>query len=192
MRKFLFIVVAASSLLSWPAYGLLAQVTDYDPIDMEDVDIVQRPNYEGAWWLFVRHTNTPVGYARWDAIQRRYTLFNLKNRYKGFYQATVGNERRLDYQPRWDEEDRPEERSQEYRQYVTYDKDNGYRGLIILTLGGRPAWPDVLPFGELGGQMALYRVGNIPLPPSRIVQPFVPSYRRMQDLTGEALGLPLR
>lgn len=97
----------------------------------------------------------PVGYAPWDRINRRWTLFNMHGDYRGIIQAIVGQQfikhRREDI---W---------YQYYTQYLFYFKDNIYRGVMIASLGGRPK-TEILPAGELGGSLDLYPIGNIPIP----------------------------
>jgi DNA replication protein DnaC len=57
-----------------------------------------------------------------------------------------------------------------YKQYLRYDKDNRYTGVLSARLGGRPLTKD-RPYGELGGSLDLYDVGNIPItPPSYQLQ----------------------
>lgn len=80
-------------------------------------------------------------------MKRRWTMFNLRGRYQGFLQATIGTEHPLDY-----------------RQYLWYDKSNRYMGVFIARLGGRPVSPD-LPYGELGGNLDYFEKGNIPIEP---------------------------
>ncbi len=109
--------------------------------------ILPRPNYQGSYWLIDQATNDIVGYAPWDALKRRWTLFNLRGEYQGFMQATIGDRNPPDY-----------------RQYLWYGKDNQYKGVFIAQLGGRPQTPD-LPHGELGGSLNFYPKGNIPLAP---------------------------
>ncbi len=71
-----------------------------------------------------------VGYAPWDKINRRWTIFNLHGDYRGFIQAIIGQQfikhQRVDI---W---------YQYYTQYLWYFKDNIYRGVMIASLGGRP------------------------------------------------------
>ncbi len=109
--------------------------------------IVPRPNYEGAQWIVNDADNKIIGYAPWDAVKRRWTMFNLRGQYQGFLQATIGSEQPLDY-----------------RQYLWYDKSNRYMGVFIARLGGRPVSPD-LPYGELGGNLDYFEKGNIPIEP---------------------------
>jgi len=116
--------------------------------------IAAAPNYEGAWWIYNVLNDKIIGYAKWDIVNRRYTLFDLKGGYGGFMQATVGD-------PRY----------QHYQQFLWYDPDNRYKGVFHLTLGGRPATPDENPYGELGGVMLPYAIGNIP-PPLPEYKPF--------------------
>ncbi len=121
-----------------------------DPIPDEVLEeanfyVAPRPNYEGSFWVFDQSTNKLIGYAPWDPIKRRWTLFSLNAEYKGFMQATVGST-----SPR------------HFTQYLYYGKENQYKGVFVAALGGRPVTQD-LPYGELGGALALNEVGNIPL-----------------------------
>lgn len=109
--------------------------------------IAPAPNYEGAWWIYNVLNDKIIGFAKWDIVNRRYTLFDLAGGYGGFMQATVGD-------PRYEH----------YQQYLWYDSNNRYKGVFHLTLGGRPAIPDINPYGELGGLMLPYQIGNIPPP----------------------------
>ncbi|MFH1112634.1 MAG: hypothetical protein V1792_01820 [Pseudomonadota bacterium] len=140
--------------LAGAAYGQavlqeLDVLQDYGPDRvLQDANfyIEGRPNYNGAQWIFDQHTNNLIGYAPWDAVKRRWTLFNLRGEYYGFIQAIMGQ---FHHPPH-------------YLQYLWYDKDNRYKGFFVRGLGGRPVTPD-LPFGELGGQMHVYLFGNFPL-----------------------------
>ncbi|MCL5123282.1 MAG: hypothetical protein M1511_02055 [Deltaproteobacteria bacterium] len=111
-----------------------------------------------------------VGYAPWDKINRRWTLFNLHGDYRGFIQAIVGQQfikhQKVDI---W---------YQYYTQYLFYFKDNIYRGVMIASLGGRPK-TETLPQGELGGSLDLYPIGNIPLKPPSISIYIDPAKRPM-------------
>jgi len=110
--------------------------------------------YAGASWIYENSNNKIIGYASWNAQNRRWTLFTLRGEYYGYIQATVGTTA-----------------PPHYRQYLWYDKDHRYKGVFVAHLGGRPVTPD-LPFGELGGQLELNEIGNIPpLRPSREVEP---------------------
>jgi hypothetical protein len=109
--------------------------------------IVPRPNYAGSFWIIDQADNNIVGYAPWDKIKRRWTLFNLRGDYQGFIQANTGSD------------DPPH-----YTQYLWYDKNNAYKGVFVASLGGRPTTPD-LPYGEIGGNLNYYAKGNIPVQP---------------------------
>ncbi len=112
-------------------------------------------NLEGTRWLYKDDTYKIIGYATWDPIKRRYTLFDLSSRYHGFLQATTGNPA-----------------NEYYLQYLWYGGDNRYKGVFVLTLGGRPVTPEETPFGELGGLMLPYYRGNIP-PPLPEYDPYI-------------------
>jgi hypothetical protein len=127
-------------------------------------------NYTETFWVVRTKDHKIVGYAPWDKIKRRYTLFNLHGENRGFLQATVGQQflkhRDTDVWYNY------------YTQYLWYWTDNVYRGVFIITLGGRPK-DDNLPNGELGGDMMLYALGNIPIKPPNIFTAIDPARRPM-------------
>lgn len=121
---------------------------DRDPdeiLNEADFYIEPRPNYQGSYWIIDQKTRKIIGYAPWDAVKRRWTLFNLRSQYRGFLQATMGDP------------DPPH-----LVQYLYYGKDGNYRGVFIADIGGRPVTPQ-RPHGELGGGLSLYPIGNIPI-----------------------------
>jgi hypothetical protein len=117
-----------------------------DAIDTTTFILVPRFNYEAARWIVSTKTGDILGYAPYNEAYRKYTLLNLYGQYRGFIQATVG------------ESVKPEH----YTQYLWYDRDNLYKGVMIATLGGRPK-TEKLRFGELGGSLQSYDIGNIPM-----------------------------
>jgi hypothetical protein len=148
--KYSIVVVLVALCLASGAPGsaqLLEDSTPDESLDGAFFYIRFRPDYVRAAWVFEGETDRIIGYATWDALRRRWTLFTLKNRYSGFLQATLGTTS-----------------PPHYRQYLWYDKENRYKGLFVSRLGGRPISPD-LPFGELGGERDLYARGNIPMRP---------------------------
>jgi hypothetical protein len=106
--------------------------------------IQPRANYEGAQWIYDQDTNEIIGYAPWDSLKRRWTLFDLHGKYHGFIQATIGSTN-----------------PPHYTQYLWYGPENNYKGVFIAQLGGRPT-SEKLPQGELGGGLVVYEKGNIP------------------------------
>jgi hypothetical protein len=125
-----------------------------EQLDITQFYIAPKNNFAGAAWVHELTTDKIIGYAACDAQIRRWTLFNLKGEYRGYIQATVGTTS-----------------PPHYRQYLWYDRDNRYKGVFIVRLGGRPVTPD-LPSGELGGQLDVYERGDIPIPwPSYEVEP---------------------
>ncbi|AFM23669.1 hypothetical protein [Desulfomonile tiedjei] len=110
-----------------------------------DFYVIPRANYAGSFWVVDQSNNKIIGYAPWDPLKRRWTLFSLNSEYQGFLQATVGDTR-----------------PPHFTQYLYYDRDNRYKGVFIAALGGRPVTPE-LPNGELGGTLDLYEIGNIPV-----------------------------
>jgi hypothetical protein len=139
------LVLTCCPLVAWGSLDTL----DRGGADITEANfrIIPRPNYEGAQWIVDNYDNKIIGYAPWDSVKRRWTMFNLRGKYQGFIQATIGSERPLDY-----------------RQYLWYDKENQYKGVFIARLGGRPVSPD-LPYGELGGNLDYFEKGNIPIEP---------------------------
>ena len=119
-----------------------------NPIDFTPFVLRGRPNYPNVSWIIGVRSGERIGYAPWDTYNKRWNLISMYSQYRGFIQATLG-------------ERAPHEH---YRQYLWYDRNNQYKGVYIATLGGRPKTPD-LPFGELGGQLTNYDIGNIPLGP---------------------------
>jgi hypothetical protein len=125
----------------------------------------ERTNYAGAQWVYDDRTDKLVGYAPWDPIRRRWTLFSRDGKYKGFIQATIGDDG-FEYS-RLDKEFRNNlqfgvrnVRPANFRQYLWYDSHNRYRGLFVKRLGGRSI-TETLPEGELGGQLGYYVRGDI-------------------------------
>ena len=116
----------------------------------------------------------PVGYAPWDRIKRRWTLFNFHGEYRGFVQAIIGQQ--------FIQHEREVEWYQYYSQYLFYFKDNVYRGVLIAALGGRPRTP-TLPYRELGGNLTLYHIGNFALSP--------PYYFVGVDVTHPPMGIDI-
>jgi len=120
-----------------------------------------RPSMHSAktYSIVDRDTGRIIGNALWDGTQRRFTLFDAKRKYAGFIQATV-----------------PEPLAPPiYKQYLAYDQNNNYQGVIIKDLGGMPipplkppsvaarlGEPEPSSFGlELRGQWHLFRIGNV-------------------------------
>lgn len=114
-------------------------------LETADFYLVARPNYAGSYWILRQDDDDLIGYAPYDSSTRRWTLFSLKGGYHGFIQAVIGDEE-----------------NQYFTHLLWYGKDNGYKGLFVSRLGGRPITPD-LPYGELGGERLPYLVGNIPM-----------------------------
>ena len=146
--------VAALVILALPARGQF-EVVPQEPLATSDYYIAARPNYAGSDWIFDQNTNKIIGYAPWDSVRRRWTLITMTGKYAGFVQATLGATE-----------------PPHYKQYLRYDKDNRYTGVLVAHLGGRPLTKD-RPYGELGGWLELYDFGNIPITP--------PSYQLQLD-----------
>jgi len=139
-------LMAALLIAALPARGQF-EVVQQEPLETTNYYIAARPNYAGSHWVFDQTNDKIIGYAPWDSVQRRWTLFTLTGKYAGFVQATVGATN-----------------PPHYKQYLKFDKDNRYKGVLIARLGGRPLTKD-RPYGELGGSLDLYAVGNIPISP---------------------------
>ncbi len=96
-------------------------------------------NYSNRFWVTRNKDRKVVGYAQWDDISRRYTLFNFRDEYRGYAQATIGEQ----FYPGALKGQTPHY----YTQYLWYWPDNRYRMLAVIALGGRPK-TDILPHGE--------------------------------------------
>ena len=194
-KNIVFTVAFTLGILACLVGSVPAQGVDRsDPVETEDLEIVPRPNYAGAYWLvlsdkYAEGADTPVGYATWDPVHRRYTFFNMKGEYKGFYQATISYRESLRFEPFYETPlDIGEAGAQRNEQFLAYDKNNRYKGVIIVSLGGRGV-TDVNPYGELGGRFKLYYRGNIPVPyPS--IRPQIGPYQRLEELMGGDLRVP--
>jgi hypothetical protein len=148
------------------------------------VRIRERPNFDGSDWVYDVRTDRLVGYAPWDPARRRWTLFSLEGRYMGFVQATVGDDGYNFH--RWGkavqgnfQDNTANPTSPHFTQYLLYNSNNRYIGLFVRRLGGRPATLK-RPDGELGGQLEIYKIGDIQFePPS--YQPEVYPLRKMME-----------
>jgi hypothetical protein len=149
------VLVVACLLFGFSGFTHAQLAGDEDALEQAAFAISGTTNYKGARWLISDKTKAVVGYAPWDEIQRRFTLFDLKGRYYGFIQSTIGDTS-----------------NQYFTQYLWYDKNNRYKGIFIVTIGGQPTTPDN-PYGELGGMMIPYKIGNIP-----------PKYPKYEEYTG--------
>lgn len=150
------VTVTGSHLIAALVAGLLVATTGVwgqpsggesrkEALEQADFYLIPRPNYHNSYWIIDQKDNEIVGYGPWDAVKRRWTLFNLMGQYQGFIQATIGTT------------DPPY-----FNQYLWYDKENRYKGVFVASLGGRPTTPD-LPYGELGGNLDIYDKGHVPL-----------------------------
>jgi hypothetical protein len=143
IMTFTLVMLLCSSML--PVWAdPLQDTTPEEALEGAFFYIAFKPNNQRVAWIFQGETDKIIGYAPWDPVSRRWTLFTLQNVYSGFLQATVGTTS-----------------PPHFKQYLWYDKENRYKGLFVARLGGRPVTPD-LPFGELGGERDLYQIGNIP------------------------------
>ncbi len=195
IKHLITVVGITLGIAAWLVGDVRSQSVDRsDPVETEDLEIVRRPNYQGAYWLFLSDryaegADEPVGYATWDPVQRRYTFFNMKGEYKGFYQATIGHRVSLDFEPFYQTPlDIGEEGTHRYEQFLTYDKNNRYKGVIVVGLGGRGV-TESNPYGELGGRFRMYLRGNIPVPYPAI-RPRIGPYQSIEDLLGADLYRP--
>jgi hypothetical protein len=162
MNKTLSFVIVIACILA-PLETVSAQASRIDPRDIgkpipyvlveekDNVDVipyvlVNRGNYENRSWIISIRTGKTIGYAPWNNVTKRWTLISLDSKYMGFIQATVGELRKPEV----------------YTQYLRYDRDNQYTGVMIKALGGGPKTRD-LPYGELGGELNPYAIGNLPM-----------------------------
>jgi hypothetical protein len=146
--------------------SLLAQEVPFidalHPPDEKDITwstkfkIVPTGQTPDNYWVVRIKDNLIIGYAPWDKINRRWTLFNWNGEYRGFIQAIVGQQ--------FIKHNKVDIWYQYYTQYLWYFTDNIYRGVMIASLGGRPK-TETLPQGELGGSLDLYSIGYIPPKP---------------------------
>jgi hypothetical protein len=147
LRKFMtaFCVAIICVMNVFAQAPLIEMTDDKDAVDRSKFILIRRPNLVGSYWVVRIKDVQIIGHSRWNPYNRKWTLFNLYDEYRGYLQALIGDD--------------PNEH---YIQRTWYDRDNRYIGTFISHLGGRPKSPN-LPFGELGGGMDIYRVGNVPL-----------------------------
>jgi len=163
-------MVAGAALIAVVAMGLATTVladnnlTDSwgqqgKPIFEHNFNLQSSMHSENTFSVVDRDTNKIIGKALWDRVQRRFTLFDAKGKYAGFIQATMSES----------------QAPQIYKQYVAYDQNNNYQGVIIKDVGGMPIPPLEPPSvaamigepqpaslgTELGGQWQLFRIGNV-------------------------------
>lgn len=115
--------------------------------------LVPAINYQDRFWVVRSKDLHHIGYSTWDHLQKRFVIFNFRNEYRGFIQATVGQNLSTDI---W--KNKP---PHFYTQYLWYWSDNRYLRFVVPSLGGRPPVMK-LPHGELGGDFRQYTEGNIP------------------------------
>ncbi len=140
-----FLIAVLVSIPMCAGADVLSERSTDEVLENSEFVIQPRPNYQGAFWIVEDRTGKIIGYAPWDAVGRRWTLFTLKGEYRGFLQATLGTTAPPHYQ-----------------QYLYYGGDNRYKGLYVAALGGRPVARE-LPEGELGGELQYFARGNIPI-----------------------------
>jgi hypothetical protein len=162
MKIIHFVVLVLVLLISSPVFGQEIPFIDLlHPPDEKDITektlfkLSRMLSYVDMYSVIRIKDGLPVGYAPWDKINRRWTLFNMHGDYRGFIQAIVGQQ--------FIKHNKVDIWYQYYTQYLFYFKDNIYRGVMIASLGGRPK-TEILPQGELGGSLDLYPIGNIPIP----------------------------
>lgn len=115
--------------------------------------LVPAINYQDRFWVVRNKDLVRIGWAAWDSVYRRYTIFNLRDEYRGYLQATIGKHNTKDK----DGNILPHD----FRQFLWFWGDNRYRMLAVRTLGGRPPKTYKLPYGELGGDLQNFAQGNI-------------------------------
>jgi hypothetical protein len=160
-RRLLLIIVAACALAtngSALALGFLMDPRDIgkpipylleeekDNVDVIPYVLVNRGNYENRSWIVSVRTGKVIGFAPWDDVSKRWTLLSLDSKYMGFIKAIVGELRKPEV----------------FTHYLRYDRENRYTGVMIKALGGGPRTRD-LPYGELGGELNPYGIGNLAL-----------------------------
>ncbi len=135
-------LLLAGLLDSCPA---LEADTAFQQLEVGGWRLQRKINYVNVHDIVQIATNKPIGFARWDGLQRKFTLFTTKGRYFGFLKATIETLPHADF----------------YKQYLYYGGNNRYRGVFVRALGG---WPktDEAPESELGGDLKLYAQGLIP------------------------------
>ncbi|MFC1836631.1 hypothetical protein ACFL2Q_18235 [Thermodesulfobacteriota bacterium] len=148
MNKIIPIAVCLSVVISWMTIDLARaqREAETEPMKFTAYYISPRLNYLGARWVFQEGTHKLIGFAHWDEVNRRFTVFDLQGKYYGFYQATVDGFYR-GY----------------FRQFVRYGDENRYDYAITVSPGGRPIH-ERNPYGELGGVWIRNSMGNITLP----------------------------
>ena len=127
-------------------------------------------NWSGRSWVVRNKDNVRIGWGTWDDVYRRATIFNLRDEYRGFLQATIGKHNEKD--------EMGNILPHHYREYLWYWKDDLYRFVSVRTLGGRPPKTPKLPYGELGGDLQNFGqfpfAGNVPVrtgPPQQPIEP---------------------
>lgn len=115
--------------------------------------LVPAINYKNRSWVVRNQDLKLIGYSTWDELQKRYTIFNFRNEYRGYIQATIGQ----NLSPGIWKDEPPHY----YTQYLWYWSDNRYLKFVVPSLGGRPPVLNV-PHGELGGDFRQYTQGNVP------------------------------
>lgn len=158
-------------------------------LDQEEKPIFEqsfnlRPSMQSpdGYSLVNQSTGKTIGTALWNDMQRRFILSDRKGEYAGFLQATV-----LDSQA-----------PKIYKQYLAYDQDSNYQGVIIKELGGMPlpltkppSLAEIVPGlqpkplgNELGGQWQFFRTGNIAL--EEVPEPEIRTLpREIEDILDE-------
>lgn len=147
------IALALICLLLWSGRPASAQedallqpeLTPEEVFETQNFYLRYLPNYARAHWVFRQDNHHLIGFAPYDAVNRRWTLISLGGKYCGYIQTLIGDER-TDYS----------------KHLAWYGRENQYKGFFVSRLGGRPITPD-LPYGELGGEWIIYHIGNFPL-----------------------------
>ncbi|MBI4965920.1 MAG: hypothetical protein HY913_21760 [Desulfomonile tiedjei] len=125
--------------------------------------------FEGKYSIVDRNTGNIIGSSLWDDVRRRFTLFDAKGKYAGFIQASMTEP----------------QAPKIYKQYLAYDHNNNYQGVIIKDVGGMPLSPTALPplsgaigepqprplGNELRGQWQFFRIGNVAIEDVPEVEP---------------------
>ena len=146
LRTLLLIFMMAVLLFSNQDTTVQAFTVDtrFQELESGQWRLTRKINYEDVFDIVKIKTNKPVGFARWDPLQRRFTMFDSAGRYYGFLQSTIETIPTADF----------------YREQLYYGQGNRYKGVFISALGGWPQTEEA-PYSELGGDFMYYPYGSI-------------------------------
>ncbi|MBM4329503.1 MAG: hypothetical protein FJ118_20365 [Deltaproteobacteria bacterium] len=146
LRSLLLILVAALFAVSCQAPTVHAFTVDtqFQELESGQWRLTRKINYVDVFDIVKIKTNKPVGFARWDPLQRRFTMFDNAGKYYGFLQSTIETVPTADF----------------YREQLYYGQGNRYKGVFIRALGGWPQTEEA-PYSELGGDFMYFPYGSI-------------------------------